>query len=76
MNAGVTDDAILHRMEPQFLRFDEVPAFALTAGVTARPLFGEGAMVNVIEFEAAQRSPLTATRTSSSASSCAACRRS
>ena len=39
-------------MEPQFLRFDEVPAFALTDGVAARPLFGEGAMVNVIEFEA------------------------
>jgi quercetin dioxygenase-like cupin family protein len=52
MNAVMTDDAILRRMEPQFLRFDEVPAFALTDGVAARPLFGEGAMVNVIEFEA------------------------
>ena len=38
-------------MEPTFLRFDDVPAFALTDGVVARPLFGEGAMVNVIEFE-------------------------
>ena len=38
-------------MEPQFLRFDDVRAFELTAGVTARPLFGSGAMINVIEFE-------------------------
>ena len=51
MSLGVTDDAILRRMEPQFLRFDEVPAFALTDGVAARPLFGEGVMVNMIEFE-------------------------
>ncbi len=39
-------------MEPQFLRFDEIPSFTLTEGVVARPLFGEGVMVNVIEFGA------------------------
>jgi quercetin dioxygenase-like cupin family protein len=37
-------------MEPQFVRFDDVRAFELAAGVTARPLFGEGAMLNLIEF--------------------------
>jgi quercetin dioxygenase-like cupin family protein len=37
--------------EPQFVRFDDVRAFELAAGVTARPLFGEGAMLNLIEFE-------------------------
>ena len=39
-------------MEPQFVRFDDVRAFELAAGVTGRPLFGSGAMLNVIEFEA------------------------
>lgn len=39
-------------MEPRFVRFDEVRPFTLTEGVTGRPLFGEGAMLNVIEFEA------------------------
>jgi quercetin dioxygenase-like cupin family protein len=39
-------------MEPQFVRFDEVKGFELTAGVTGRPLFGEGAMINLIDFEA------------------------
>jgi quercetin dioxygenase-like cupin family protein len=38
-------------MEPQFVRFDDVHAFELAAGVTGRPLFGEGAMLNLIEFE-------------------------
>ena len=36
---------------PQFVRFEDVRAFELAAGVTARPLFGEGAMLNLIEFE-------------------------
>jgi quercetin dioxygenase-like cupin family protein len=36
---------------PQFLRFDDVRSFELAAGVTGRPLFGEGAMLNLIEFE-------------------------
>ena len=38
-------------MEPQFVRFDEVRPFELAAGVSGRPLFGEGAMLNLIEFE-------------------------
>ena len=38
-------------MEPQFVQLDEVRAFELVAGVTGRPLFGEGAMVNLIRFE-------------------------
>jgi quercetin dioxygenase-like cupin family protein len=39
-------------VEPQFVRFDDVRAFELAEGVTGRPLFGEGAMLNLIEFEA------------------------
>ncbi len=39
-------------MKPQFTRLDQVSAFALTAGVTGRPLFGDGAMINLIEFDA------------------------
>jgi quercetin dioxygenase-like cupin family protein len=39
-------------MEPQFVRFEDVKAFELTAGVTGRPLFGEGAMINLIDFAA------------------------
>jgi quercetin dioxygenase-like cupin family protein len=39
-------------MEPQFVRFDDIRPFELVAGVSGRPLFGEGAMINVIEFEA------------------------
>lgn len=38
-------------MEPQFQDFGDVPSFELAAGVTGRPLFGEGAMLNLIEFE-------------------------
>ena len=38
-------------MEPQFVRFDDVRAFELAAGITARPLFGDGAMLNLIEFQ-------------------------
>ena len=37
--------------EPQFVHFHDVRAFELTAGVSGRPLFGEGAMLNLIEFE-------------------------
>lgn len=36
-------------MEARFVRFDAVDPFELAAGVTGRPLFGERAMVNVIE---------------------------
>jgi quercetin dioxygenase-like cupin family protein len=45
-------------MEPQFVRFDDVPAFALAEGVSGRPLFGEGAMLNLIEFEPGATVPL------------------
>jgi quercetin dioxygenase-like cupin family protein len=38
-------------VEPQFVRFDAVPSFVLAEGVTGRPLFGEHAMINLIEFE-------------------------
>lgn len=37
--------------EPQFLHFDDVTPFALSEGVSGRPLFGAGAMINLIEFE-------------------------
>lgn len=36
--------------EPQFIRFDDIEPFVLVDGVRARPLFGEGAMINVVEF--------------------------
>ena len=32
------------------MRFDEIAAFELAPGVSGRPLFGEGAMINLIEF--------------------------
>jgi quercetin dioxygenase-like cupin family protein len=44
--------------EPQFVRFDDVKAFELVEGVTGRPLFGEGAMINLIEFEPGAVVPL------------------
>ena len=37
-------------MEPQFVRFDDQASFLLAEGVTARPLIGGGAMLNLIEF--------------------------
>ena len=45
-------------MEPQFLRLDSVRAFELATGVTGRPLFGEGAMLNLIRFEPGATVPL------------------
>lgn len=44
--------------EPQFVRFDDVRSFELAAGVTGRPLFGDGAMLNLIEFEPGSTVPL------------------
>jgi len=35
-------------VEPVFVHFDEVRPFELAEGVSGRPLFGEGAMLNVI----------------------------
>ena len=37
-------------MRPQFVRLDDVASFSLVEGVEGRPLFGENAMVNLIEF--------------------------
>lgn len=46
------------RTEPFFTRFDEIRPLELAPGVTGRPLFGEGAMVNLIEFEPGAVVPL------------------
>ena len=45
-------------MEPQFVRLDATRAFDLAAGVSGRPLFGDGAMLNLIEFEPGAVVPL------------------
>jgi quercetin dioxygenase-like cupin family protein len=37
--------------DPQFVRFDHLKAFEPADGVSGRPLFGAGAMLNMIEFE-------------------------
>jgi len=45
-------------VQPQFVRLDAVRAFELAEGVTGRPLFGEGAMLNLIRFEPGATVPL------------------
>ena len=45
-------------MKPQFVHLEDVRAFELVAGVTGRPLFGDGAMLNLIEFEPGAVVPL------------------
>jgi quercetin dioxygenase-like cupin family protein len=45
-------------VEPVFVKLDEQRAFELVAGVTGRPLFGAGAMLNLIEFEPGAVVPL------------------
>jgi quercetin dioxygenase-like cupin family protein len=45
-------------VKPQFVRFDDVKPFELVTGVVGRPLFGEGAMLNLIEFEPGSTVPL------------------
>jgi quercetin dioxygenase-like cupin family protein len=45
-------------VNPQFVRFDDVRSFELADGVTGRPLFGEGAMLNLIEFAPGSEVPL------------------
>ena len=45
-------------MEPQWVHFEHLRRFALADGVSARPLFGEGAMLNLIEFEPGAEVPL------------------
>jgi quercetin dioxygenase-like cupin family protein len=44
-------------VEPQFVRFDDLAAFELARGIGARPLFGEGAMLNLVEFEPGATAP-------------------
>ena len=44
-------------MEPRFVHFDDVASFTLIEGVEGRPLFGEGVMINVIEFGAGSTVP-------------------
>lgn len=39
-------------MEPQFVSFARARGFELAEGVTARALFGEGAMLNLVELAA------------------------
>ena len=46
------------RIEARFVHFPDVKAFELVAGVSGRPLFGEGAMLNLIEFEPGSTVPL------------------
>ncbi len=45
-------------MEPQFVKFSDIRPFELAPGVTGQPLFGEGAMINMIEFEPGATVPL------------------
>ena len=45
-------------MEAQFVRLDSVRAFELASGVSGHPLFGEGAMLNLIRFEPGSTVPL------------------
>ena len=49
---------IIEHMEAQFVRLDATRAFELAAGVSGRPLFGEGAMLNLIRFEPGATVPL------------------
>ena len=65
LNAGVTCSAHETHLtdnhcvaELQFVRFDDVKAFELAAGVTGRPLFGAGAMINLIELQPGSVVPL------------------
>jgi quercetin dioxygenase-like cupin family protein len=37
-------------VEPRFVHFDQVPPLDLGPGFTARPLFGEHVMVNLVEL--------------------------
>src|SRR6266566_3668743 len=44
--------------QPTFVHFDEIKSFELVEGVTGRPLFGAGAMINMIELEPSAVVPL------------------
>lgn len=45
-------------MKPQWVKFERLRRFDLAEGVSGRPLFGEGAMINLIEFEPGATVPL------------------
>jgi quercetin dioxygenase-like cupin family protein len=45
-------------MAVQFVRLDAVRAFELATGVAGQPLFGDGAMLNLIRFEPGATVPL------------------
>ena len=45
-------------MGARFVRIDTERAFELADGVVGRPLFGEGAMLNLIRFEPGATVPL------------------
>ena len=45
-------------VQPRFIRFEDVRSFALTDGVSGRPLFGANGMLNLIEFEPGSVVPL------------------
>jgi quercetin dioxygenase-like cupin family protein len=38
-------------VEPRFVSFTRLESFRLAEGATAKPLFGEGAMLNLVELE-------------------------
>jgi quercetin dioxygenase-like cupin family protein len=46
------------RDRPRLVRLGEVTPFELTAGVSGRPLFGQGAMLNLLEFDPGSTVPL------------------
>jgi quercetin dioxygenase-like cupin family protein len=43
--------SIIVAVEPQFMSFSRADGFALADGVTAKALFGEAAMLNLVELE-------------------------
>jgi quercetin dioxygenase-like cupin family protein len=45
-------------MTARFVRLDATRAFELASGVSGRPLFGDGAMLNLIRFEPGATVPL------------------
>ena len=49
--SGQRASITMQAMDPQFVSFDRVPAFQLAERVTAKALFGEGAMLNLVELE-------------------------
>jgi quercetin dioxygenase-like cupin family protein len=42
---------IIDAMPVQLIHFPELPSFTMTDGIEARPLIGDGAMLNLVTFE-------------------------